>query len=60
MGLSELPDMHNIDDPDGTLTAAGAGMALPAANIGIAAAPRFRFIQLFQRVISLKGKNEKT
>ena len=42
MGLSELPDMHNIDDPDGTLTAAGAGMSLPAVNTGIAAAPRFR------------------
>jgi len=32
MGLSELPDMHNIDDPEGTLTAVGAGMALSAAR----------------------------
>jgi hypothetical protein len=36
--------MHSIDDPDGTLTALGAGMSLPAANPGIAAAPHFRFI----------------
>jgi len=32
MGLGELPDMHKIDDPDGTLTAVGAGMALSAAR----------------------------
>jgi len=48
--------MSRIDNPDGTLIAAGAGMACPATHPGIAAAPGFRFIRIFLRIFFKKGK----
>jgi hypothetical protein len=41
MGLGDLPDMHSMDNPDGTLTTAGANKSSPAFGPGIAAAPPF-------------------
>jgi hypothetical protein len=59
MGLRDLPDMHRMDNPDGTLTITGADISPPASGPGIAAAPRSRLIRIFERVLSTKGKNEK-
>jgi hypothetical protein len=59
MGLRDLPDMHSMDNPDGTMTTAGAYISSPASGPGIAAAPRFRLIRIFERILSTKGKNEK-
>jgi hypothetical protein len=56
MGFSYLPDKRSMNAPDGTLNAAGTGILKPAADPGSAAAPRLRFIQIFQRVLSMKGK----
>ena len=51
--------MLSMDNPDGTLTIAGADISPPASGPGIAAAPRSRLIRIFERVLSMKGKNEK-
>jgi len=59
MGLRYLPHMLSMDNPDGTLTLAGADISPPASGPGIAAAPRSRLIRIFERVLSMKGKNEK-
>jgi hypothetical protein len=59
MGIRDLPDMHSMDNPDGTLTTAGAGISSPASGPGAAAVPRFQLIRIFERVLSTKGKNEK-
>jgi len=56
MGLSNLPDMPSNDNPNGRLTVAGAGMALPAADPRTAATPCFRFTRIFLRVRTKKGK----
>jgi hypothetical protein len=60
MGLRDLPDIHRMNNPDGTLTTGGADISSPASGPGVAAAPRFRLIRIFERVLSKKGKYEKT